>query len=50
MRLQFIPTQCEIKVKALHEERKIRLVYPTRRALSHATRAFLDVVKGKPAS
>ena len=43
-------TLCEIKVKELHVERKIRLVYPTRRALSHATRAFLDVVKGKPAS
>ena len=35
---------CEIKVKELHVERKIRLVYPTRRALSHAAKAFLDVV------
>jgi DNA-binding transcriptional LysR family regulator len=42
-------TLCEIKVKELHVERKIRLVYPTRRALSHAARAFLDVVRGKPA-
>jgi DNA-binding transcriptional LysR family regulator len=37
---------CEVKVKEMHVERKIRLVYPTRRALSHAARAFLDVVKG----
>jgi DNA-binding transcriptional LysR family regulator len=35
---------CEVKVKELHVERKIRLVYPTRRALSHAARAFLEVV------
>jgi hypothetical protein len=49
VRLQFIPTQCEIKVKALHVEHKIRLVYPTRPALNHAARAFPDVVRGKPA-
>src|SRR5689334_14538241 len=36
---------CEVKVKEMHVERKIRLVYPTRRALSHAARAFLDVIK-----
>lgn len=35
----------EVKVKELNVERKIRLVYPTRRALSHAARAFLDVIK-----
>ncbi|HWB84622.1 MAG TPA: LysR family transcriptional regulator [Bryobacteraceae bacterium] len=35
---------CEVRVKEMHVERKIRLVYPTRRALSHAARAFLDVV------
>jgi DNA-binding transcriptional LysR family regulator len=35
---------CEIRVKELHVERKIRLVYPTRRALSHAAKAFLAVV------
>ncbi len=35
---------CEVRVKELHVERKIRLIYPTRRALSHAARAFLDVV------
>lgn len=37
---------CEVRVKELHVERKIRLVYPTRRVLSHAARAFLDVVRG----
>ncbi len=36
---------CEVDVKELHVERKIRLVYPARRALSHAARAFLDLVK-----
>ncbi len=35
----------EIKVKELNLERKIRLVYPARRALSHAAKAFLDLVK-----
>jgi DNA-binding transcriptional LysR family regulator len=35
---------CEVKVKEMHVERKIRLIYPTRRALSHAARAFLEVV------
>jgi len=35
---------CEVRVKEMHMERKIRLVYPTRRALSHAAKAFLDVV------
>jgi DNA-binding transcriptional LysR family regulator len=37
-------TLCEVKIKELHVERKIRLVYPTRRALSHAAKAFLEVV------
>jgi DNA-binding transcriptional LysR family regulator len=37
-------TLCEIRVKELHVERKIRLVYPTRRALSHSARAFLELV------
>ena len=52
----FLPRMCveqeikqdllrEIKVKELNLERKIRLVYPARRALSHAAKAFLDVVK-----
>jgi hypothetical protein len=49
----FLPRICRdnrqenlvVKVKELQVERKIRLVYPSRRALSHAARAFLDVVK-----
>jgi len=55
----FLPRMCveqeieqgllrEVQVKELHVERKIRLVYPTRRALSHAARAFLEVVRGGP--
>ena len=35
---------CEIKVPELHVERKIRIVYPTRRGLSHAAAAFLDLL------
>jgi DNA-binding transcriptional LysR family regulator len=35
---------CEVRVREMHVERKIRLIYPTRRALSHAAAAFLDVV------
>jgi len=35
---------CEVRIKEMHVERKIRLVYPTRRALSHAAKAFLEVV------
>lgn len=53
----FLPKMCveqeleqgtlkEVKVKELHVERKIRLVYPVRRALSHAAKAFLEVVQG----
>ncbi len=52
----FLPRMCveqeisqdllrEIRVKELLVERKIRLVYPARRALSHAAKAFLEVVK-----
>lgn len=52
----FLPRMCvdqeiqqdllrEIRVKELHCERKIRLVYPSRRALSHAAKAFLEVVR-----
>jgi DNA-binding transcriptional LysR family regulator len=52
----FLPRMCveqeieqkllrEIKVPELSVDRKIRLVYPAKRALSHAARAFLDVVK-----
>ena len=36
----------EVKVKELEVERKIRLVYPARRALSHAAAAFLELVGG----
>jgi DNA-binding transcriptional LysR family regulator len=50
----FLPRMCveqeieqgtlrEIRIDELYVERKIRLVYPARRALSHAARAFLDV-------
>jgi hypothetical protein len=35
----------EIRVNELNVERKIRLVYPARRAVSHAAKAFLEVVK-----
>lgn len=53
----FLPRMCvedEIRLGLLHEvvvkemtmERKIRLVYPARRALSHAAQAFLEVVSG----
>jgi DNA-binding transcriptional LysR family regulator len=52
----FLPRMCveqeidqkllrEIKVPELSVERKIRLVYPAKRALSHAAKAFLEVVK-----
>ena len=53
----FLPRMCveeelrhglvkEVKVKELEMERKIRLVFPARRALSHAAEAFLEVVGG----
>lgn len=53
----FLPRMCvndeirigllnEVKVKELTIERAIRLVYPARRALSHAAQAFLEVVGG----
>ena len=34
----------EVKVKELHIERPIRLLYPRHRTLSHAAQAFLEVV------
>jgi len=51
----FLPRMCveqeleqgtlrEVKVNELNVERKIRLVYPARRALSHAAKAFLELV------
>lgn len=39
-------TLCEIHVPELRMERPIRLVYPARRALSHAARAFLELIQG----
>jgi DNA-binding transcriptional LysR family regulator len=36
---------CEVKVKEMVVDRKIRLVYPAKRALSHAAQAFLEVVE-----
>ena len=36
-----------VRVAELNVERKIRLVYPARRALSHAARAFLDLIRAK---
>lgn len=52
----FLPRMCveqeiqqnllhDIKVPELSVDRKIRLVYPAKRALSHAAKAFLQVVK-----
>jgi hypothetical protein len=37
----------EVRVKELDIERKVLLVSPARRALSHAARAFLELVKGE---
>jgi DNA-binding transcriptional LysR family regulator len=34
----------EVNVKEMHVDRKIRLVYPAKRALSHAAQAFLALV------
>lgn len=53
----FLPRMCveqeieqgtlrEVRVPELQVERKIHLAYPARRGLSHAARAFLEVVKG----
>ncbi len=38
-------TLCEVNVRELKVDRKIRLVYPAKRALSHAARAFLELVQ-----
>jgi DNA-binding transcriptional LysR family regulator len=51
----FLPRMCvedelrhqilrEVRVKEMKVDRKIRLAYPARRALSHAARAFLELV------
>lgn len=56
----FLPKMCveqeieqgllaEVEVEELRVDRKIRLVYPARRALSHAANAFLQVVQGPKA-
>lgn len=53
----FLPKMCvehdleqgtlkEVRVEELSMERKIRLIYPARRALSHAAKAFLEIVNG----
>ena len=53
----FLPRMCverelkhglvrEVKVKEMSLERKIRLVYPAKRSLSHAAEAFLELVGG----
>jgi DNA-binding transcriptional LysR family regulator len=36
----------EVKVRELHIERPIRLLYPRDRTLSHASQAFLEIAKG----
>ena len=54
----FLPKMCvehevtagllrEVRVEELSIERKIRLVHPSRRALSHAAKAFLELVKAR---
>ncbi len=51
----FLPRMCveqeleqgtlhEVRIDELYVERKIRLVYPARRALSHAAKAFLELI------
>ncbi len=40
---------CEVHVKELKVDRPIRLVYPARRALSHAAEAFLALIKQRGA-
>jgi DNA-binding transcriptional LysR family regulator len=37
----------EVQVRELKVERKIRLVHPARRALSHAAKAFLELMKAR---
>jgi len=40
---------CEVRVRELKVARRIRLLYPSRRTLSRAARAFLDLVGGRRA-
>jgi DNA-binding transcriptional LysR family regulator len=53
----FLPRMCveqelkqetlrEVRVEELSVERKIHLVSPARRSLSHAAKAFLELVRG----
>jgi DNA-binding transcriptional LysR family regulator len=57
----FLPRMCveqevangllyEVDVEELRMDRNVRLVYPARRALSHAARVFLELVKSNPQS
>jgi DNA-binding transcriptional LysR family regulator len=39
---------CEVDVEEMHVDRNIRLAYPAKRALSHAARAFLELVRSNP--
>lgn len=39
---------CEIRVPELRMERPIRLIYPAKRALSHAAKAFLELILAPP--
>ena len=41
---------CEVRVRELKVVRQIRLLYPSRRTLTRAARAFLDLVRGRRAS
>ncbi len=52
----FLPRMCveeelrqgivrEVRVKEMNVDRKIRLVHPARRVLSHAAQAFLELVQ-----
>jgi DNA-binding transcriptional LysR family regulator len=36
---------CEVRVPELKVERKIRLIYPAKRGLSHAAKAFLELIQ-----
>ena len=49
MRKRCAKSSCEIKVEALGMESKVRLVFPAKRMLSHAAKAFLEIVKGPEA-
>ncbi|HXN46292.1 MAG TPA: LysR substrate-binding domain-containing protein [Bryobacteraceae bacterium] len=39
---------CEVDVEEMRVDRNIRLAYPAKRALSHAARAFLELVRSNP--